>query len=87
MHVLSSIAWFKFVSERIALSQVEITFALSVTCSCVATQCTMYMKMYMFSKNMANLPALGCRIIDLFIVRASESGQLTTIVKIGHEEI
>lgn len=41
----------------------------------------MYMKMYMFSKNMANLSALGCRIIDLFIVRASESGQLTATVK------
>lgn len=35
MHVLCSIAWFKFVSERIALSQIVIRFALSVTCSCV----------------------------------------------------
>ena len=37
MHVLCSIARFKFVSERIALSQIEITFTLSVTCSCVTT--------------------------------------------------
>ena len=37
MHVLCSIARFKFVSERIALSQIEITFNLSVTCSCVTT--------------------------------------------------
>ena len=87
MHVLCSIAWFKFVSERIALSQIVIRFALSVTSSCVTTPViVMYMKMYMFSNNMANLSALGCRIIDIFIMRASEC-QLTTIVKIGHEEM
>ena len=87
MHVLCSIAWFKFVSERIALSQIVIRFALSVTSSCVTTLViVMYMKMYMFSNNMANLSALGCRIIDIFIMRASEC-QLTTIVKISHEEM
>jgi len=78
MHVLCSIAWFKFVSERIALSQIEITFALSVTCSCVTTRPGNVHEDVHVLKNMANLWALGCRIIDLFIVRA---------VKIGHQEI
>ena len=86
MHVLCSIARFKFVSERIALSQIEITFAVSVTCSCVTTPGNVHEDVHVL-KNMANLSALGCRIIELFIVRASESGQLTAIVKTGHEEI
>lgn len=61
MHVLCSIAWFKFVSERIALSQIEITFALSVTCSCVTTPGNNVHDDVHVLKNMANLSALGCR--------------------------
>lgn len=83
MHVLCSIAWFKFVSERIALSQIEITFALSVTCSCVTPpgNDNVHEDVHVFEEHGE---LVGVRLSNH---RSFHLGQLITIVKIGHEEI
>lgn len=89
MHVLCYIARFKFVSERIALSQIEITFALFVTCSCVTTpgNSNVHEDVHVFEEHGELVCVKLSNHRSLVIVRASESGQLTTIVKTGHKEI
>ena len=89
MFYVISLGLYKFVSERIALSQIEITFALFVTCSCVTTpgNSNVHEDVHVFEEHGELVCVKLSNHRSLVIVRASESGQLTTIVKTGHEEI